>query len=54
MLKLSQTYEVYGTIFQIDYVCCSPASINQIKAAISQPFVDIPREDSVSSQNMVI
>ena len=49
MFKLSENYEVDRRILKCDYIRYSPAEISTINTAISQIYINIPREDSVIS-----
>ena len=49
MFKLSEIYEKDRRILNCDYIRYSPAEISTIKAANSQIYINIPREDSVNS-----
>ena len=49
MLKLSEIYEIDRRLLKCDYILYSPAEISTINTANSQVYINIPREDSVSS-----
>ena len=49
MFKLSESYEVDRKILKCDYLRYSPAEISTINTADSQIYINIPREDSVTS-----
>ena len=49
MFKLSENYEIDRRILKCDYIRYSPAEISTINTAISQIYINIPREDSVIS-----
>ena len=49
MFKLSQNYEIDRRILKCYYIRCSPAEISTKNTAISQVYINIPREDSVIS-----
>ena len=49
MFKLSENYEIDRRILKCDYIRYSPAEVPTINTAISQVFINIPREDSVIS-----
>ena len=49
MFKLSEKYEINRDILKCDYIRYSPSEISAINAANSQVYINIPREDSVTS-----
>ena len=49
MIKLSEKYEINRDILKCDYIRYSPSEISTINTAISQVYINIPREDSVIS-----
>ena len=49
MFKLSGKYEINRDILKCDFIRYSPSEINTINTAISQVYINIPREDSVIS-----
>ena len=49
MLKLNENYEIGRRILKRDYICYAPAETSTINTAISQIYINIPREDSVIS-----
>ena len=49
MFKLSENYEIVRRILKCDYIRYSPAEISTINTASSQIYINIPREDSITS-----
>ena len=49
MFKRNEKYEVDVDISKCDYIRYSPSEISIINTAISQIYINIPREDSVVS-----
>ena len=49
MFKLSKKYEIDRRILKCDYNRYSPSKINTINTPNSQIYINIPREDSVTS-----
>ena len=49
MFKLNEKYEINRDILKCDYIRYSPSEISTINTAISQVYINIPREDSVIS-----
>ena len=49
MFKLNEKYEINRNILKCDYIRYSPSEISTINTAISQVYINIPREDSVIS-----
>ena len=49
MFKLSERYQIDRRIQKCDYIRYSPSEISTINTANSQIYVNIPREDSVTS-----
>ena len=49
MFKLSAKYEINRDILKCDYIRYSPSEISTINTAISQVYINVPREDSVIS-----
>ena len=49
MFKLNEKYEINRYILKCDYIRYSPSEISTINTAISQDYINIPREDSVIS-----
>ena len=49
MFKLSEKFDVITNILKCDYIRYSPSDISTINSATSQKYINIPREDSVSS-----
>ena len=49
MFKLSERYQIDKRIQKCDYIRYSPSEISTINTAKSQKFINIPREDSVTS-----
>ena len=49
MFKLSENYEIDRRILKSNYVRYSPTEISTINTANSQVYINVPREDSVTS-----
>ena len=49
MFKLSEKNEVDGKILKCDYIRYSPSEISRINTPNCQIYINIPREDSVTS-----
>ena len=49
MFKLSETYSINRDILKCDYIRYSPSEISTLNTANSQVYINIPREDSVTS-----
>ena len=49
MFKLNEKYEIDRRILKCDYIRYSPSEISTINTLNSQIYINIPREDSVSS-----
>ena len=49
MFKLNENYEVDRKILKCDYIRYSPAETSTINTPNSQIYINIPREDSVTS-----
>ena len=49
MFKLNEKNEVNRNILDCDYIRYSPSEITTKNTAISQVYINIPREDSVIS-----
>ena len=49
MFKLNEKYGIKRNNLKYDYIRYSPSEISKINTANSQIYINIPREDSVTS-----
>ena len=49
MIKLNEKYEINRNNLKCDFIRYSPSEISTINTATSQIYINIPREDSVTS-----